>query len=209
MTWRDGNPPWPVAEAKPVSVSLIDQATSAVHRRLRGTAGLWRWSCRWRSGNGRPGAKATSRSSSRARRCATRVLTSHAVLIRRVRSICELPARHQCRVGVEQATPGTRRWFAGWRHIDEDRVFLSVVTLAELERGIALLVDGAKRARRAASRAATSVRSRRSRVLDVRGPDIALSGDASAPNVSGRPADRRRSGRFFAATSRCTRAPRS
>jgi predicted nucleic acid-binding protein len=43
-----------------------------------------------------------------------------------------------------QPNPGAITWLAG---IDEDRVFLSVVTLAELRSGVERLVAGARRAR--------------------------------------------------------------
>lgn len=54
-------------------------------------------------------------------------------------------------------------WLA---EVDEDRVFLSVVTLAELERGVALLAHGKKRERLAAWQA--DLRDRfDGRVLDI------------------------------------------
>ena len=94
--------------------------------------------------------------------------------------------------------PKVVRWLAD---IDEDRVFLSVVTLAELERGIALLVDGAKRTRLAAWLSGDLRDRFEGRVLDVT-PDIAREwGRVSA--------ERQRAGRpigaldaCFAATSR-------
>jgi predicted nucleic acid-binding protein len=59
------------------------------------------------------------------------------------RSICEFPARHQRRLRVDEATPGFRvvAWLA---EADEDRVFISVVTLAELRHGIERLPVGAR-----------------------------------------------------------------
>src|SRR5882762_7640396 len=64
----------------------------------------------------------------------------------RVRSNYELPPRHQCRVGMGQGTPQfrRRRLVGGGR---EDRVFTSVVTLAELRYGIERLAASSRRQR--------------------------------------------------------------
>jgi toxin FitB len=65
--------------------------------------------------------------------------------------------------------PSVVRWLAD---VDEDQVFISVVTLAELEKGIRLLVEGAKR-RRLEEWVQTDLQQRfESRVIDIT-PDIA------------------------------------
>jgi predicted nucleic acid-binding protein len=94
--------------------------------------------------------------------------------------------------------PSVIRWLA---EVDEDRVFLSVVTLAELEQGVRLLPEGDKRERLAQWLAGDLLDRFQGRILDVT-PDIAREwGEVSAV--------RQRAGRpigaldaFFAATTR-------
>jgi predicted nucleic acid-binding protein len=94
--------------------------------------------------------------------------------------------------------PSVIRWLA---EVDEDRVFLSVVTLAELEKGVRLLPEGDKRERLAQWLAGDLLDRFQGRILDVT-PDIGREwGEVSAV--------RQRAGRpigaldaFFAATTR-------
>jgi predicted nucleic acid-binding protein len=104
--------------------------------------------------------------------------------------------------------PSVVRWLAD---VDEDQVFISVVTLAELENGIRLLAGSAKR-RRLEEWVRTDLQQRfESRVIDIT-PDIAREWGRVT-------ADRQGSGRpiatldaFLAATARsgaCTLVTRN
>ena len=56
----------------------------------------------------------------------------------------ELPARHQGHLGDPQARSDRNvlTWLA---QVNEDRVFLSVITIAEITRGVALLAGDKRR----------------------------------------------------------------
>jgi toxin FitB len=63
-----------------------------------------------------------------------------------VRSICDLPARQNVlsEWTSPRPNPGVVAWLA---EVDEDRVFISVITLARLRHGIERMAAGARRKR--------------------------------------------------------------
>ena len=132
---------WSVADAKARFSELIELARregpQTITKNGRSTAVLVSVEEWERKTNG----PARSRTSCSIPRCEAPISTLSGRRTTRARSTCELPDRHERDFGNHQTK--TRSTKSSVLHeTDEDRLFVSVITLGELRRGVALKADG-------------------------------------------------------------------
>ena len=86
--------------------------------------------------------------------------------MRRARSSCEFSARRQRSVGTGRQQPDRNiiSWLA---EVDEDRVFISLISFAEIRRGVEMLRAGRRRERLAAWLAEDLPVRFEARILDI------------------------------------------
>ena len=132
---------WAVAEAKARFSELIDRALADGPQTITRKGKMrWLW-CQTRSGSAKQSARATLQSSSQPRPCAARISRLGAPKMDRARSSHELSLDTD--VVSEWVRPQPGRNVISWlAEVDEDRVYISEISLAEIRRRVEILPAG-------------------------------------------------------------------